>query len=128
VAFAKPALHGLWGRLHAFCTPKSGPLYIVNIGINAFFKEFAKNIKKILEKVCTYQNYAYLCIRNQEISSYKAMRAARFAEVEKENLKKVCKKFLKNLVVKKKGLTFAPLSASKLRKRFFKRFFDLLVI
>ena len=94
VTFAKPALHGLWGRLHAFCTPKTGPLYIINIGINAFFKEFAKNIKKILEKVCTYQNYAYLCIRNQEISSYKAMRAARFAEVEKENLKKSLQKVL----------------------------------
>ena len=32
---------------------------------------FVKNVKKILEKVCTSQNYAYLCIRNQEISSYK---------------------------------------------------------
>jgi hypothetical protein len=36
----------------------------------------------------------------------------------KRNLKKVCKKFLKNLVVKKKGFTFAPLSASKLRSGF----------
>ena len=35
-------------------------------------KKFAKNIKKILEKVCTCKNNAYLCIRNQEISSYKA--------------------------------------------------------
>lgn len=34
-------------------------------------KKFAKNIKKILEKVCTSKNNAYLCIRNQEISSYK---------------------------------------------------------
>ena len=33
---------------------------------------FVKNVKKILEKVCTSQNYAYLCIRNQEISSYKS--------------------------------------------------------
>ena len=56
-------------------------------------------MKKIVGKVCRYENNAYLCIRNQEISSYKAMRAARLAEVEKRNLKKVCKKFLKNLVV-----------------------------
>ena len=34
-------------------------------------KKFVKNIKKILEKVCTSKNNAYLCIRNQEISSYK---------------------------------------------------------
>ena len=34
-------------------------------------KKFVKNIKKILEKVCTCKNNAYLCIRNQEISSYK---------------------------------------------------------
>ena len=33
---------------------------------------FLKNIKKMLEKVCRCENYAYLCIRNQEISSYKA--------------------------------------------------------
>ncbi len=32
---------------------------------------FAKNIKKILEKVCRCENNTYLCIRNQEISSYK---------------------------------------------------------
>ena len=33
---------------------------------------FVKIIEKILEKVCRYENNAYLCIRNQEISSYKA--------------------------------------------------------
>ena len=33
---------------------------------------FVKKIKKILEKVCRCENNAYLCIRNQEISSYKA--------------------------------------------------------
>ena len=32
---------------------------------------FVRNIEKILEKVCRYENNAYLCIRNQEISSYK---------------------------------------------------------
>jgi hypothetical protein len=37
---------------------------------------------------------------------------------KKKLKKKVCKKFLKNLVVKKKGFTFAPLSASKLRSGF----------
>ena len=26
-------------------------------------------VEKILEKVCRYENNAYLCIRNQEISS-----------------------------------------------------------
>jgi hypothetical protein len=41
--------------------------------------------------------------------------------------KKVCKKFLKNLVIKKKGFTFAPLSAPKMSDEFFKWFFDLLV-
>ena len=51
-------------------------------------------MKKIVGKVCRYENNAYLCIRNQEISSYKAMRAARFAEVEKENLKKSLQKVL----------------------------------
>ena len=35
---------------------------------NSFFVE---NAKKILEKVCRCENNAYLCIRNQEISSYK---------------------------------------------------------
>ena len=79
----------------------------------AIFEKNALFCKKILRKVCRCKNNAYLCIRNQEISSYKAMRAARFAEVEKENLKKVCKKFLKNLVIRKKGFTFAPLSAPK---------------
>lgn len=37
-------------------------------------RNFVKNIKKIVEKVCTCENNAYLCIRNQEISSYKAKR------------------------------------------------------
>ena len=48
-----------------------GPIYIINIGINAIFKEISKKYEKILEKVCRYENNAYLCIRNQEISSYK---------------------------------------------------------
>ena len=93
---------------------------------------FVKNVKKILEKVCTSQNYAYLCIRNQEISSYKAKQrvANRKASssFKKRNLKKVCKKFLKNLEVTKKGLTFATDFRLKLEAEFFKRFFDLLVI
>ncbi len=38
---------------------------------------------------------------------------ATFLMLKKAFEKKVCKKFLKNLVVKKKGLTFAPLSALK---------------
>ena len=60
------------------------PLYIINIGINANFEEFVKKMKKILRKVCRCKNNAYLCIRNQEISSFKATQAARLAEVEKE--------------------------------------------
>ena len=68
-------------------------------------------MKKILEKVCRCKNYAYLCIRNQEISSYKTKQTVTNRKdskrLQKRNLKKVCKKFLKNLVVKKKGLTFA---------------------
>ena len=34
--------------------------------------EIAEKMKKILEKVCRCENNAYLFIRNQEISSYKA--------------------------------------------------------
>ena len=78
---------------------------------------FLKNIKKMLEKVCRCENYAYLCIRNQEISSCKTKQQVENRKIrnrfKKKLKKKVCKKFLKNLVVKKKGLTFAPLSASK---------------
>ena len=48
--------------------------------------------------------------------------------LQKETLKKVCKKFLKNLEVTKKGLTFATDFRLKLEAEFFKRFFDLLVI
>ena len=74
-------------------------------------------MKKILRKVCTFENNAYLCIRNQEISSYKTKQRVVNRKIQnrfkKKLKKKVCKKFLKNLVVKKKGLTFAPLSASK---------------
>lgn len=36
------------------------------------FKKNAKFFKKILEKVCTCKNNAYLCIRNQEISPVRA--------------------------------------------------------
>ena len=46
----------------------------------------------------------------------------------KKMLEKVCKKFLKNLVVKKKGLTFATAFRFKSGVDFFKWFFDLLVI
>ena len=79
-------------------------LYIINIGINANFEEFVKKIKKILRKVCRCKNNAYLCIRNQEISSYKAMRAARLAEVEKRNLKKSLQKVLEKFGGLKKML------------------------
>ena len=95
-------------------------------------KKFVKNIKKILEKVCTCKNNAYLCIRNQEISSYKTKQrvANRKASsgFKKKLKKKVCKKFLKNLEVTEKGFTFATDFRLKLEAEFFKRFFDLLVI
>ena len=35
-------------------------------------KKNAKFFEKILEKVCTNKNNAYLCIRNQEISPVRA--------------------------------------------------------
>ena len=38
-------------------------------GKNGKKQEIAKNMKKIVGKVCRYENNAYLCIRNQEISS-----------------------------------------------------------
>ena len=95
-------------------------------------KKFAKNIKKILEKVCTCKNNAYLCIRNQEMSSYKTKQNVANRKIrkrlQKRNLKKVCKKFLKYLEVTKKGFTFATDFRLKLEAEFFKRFFDLLVI
>ena len=53
------------------------PYILYNIGINAKIEEFVKKMKKILEKVCRCKNNAYLCIRNQEISSYKAKQTAR---------------------------------------------------
>lgn len=33
------------------------------------FKKNALLVEKILQNVCRYKNNAYLCIRNQEISS-----------------------------------------------------------
>ena len=61
---------------------------------------FAQNIEKILEKVCRYENNAYLCIRNQEISSYKAKQRVanrkirnRFKKKLKKSLQKVLEKF-----------------------------------
>ena len=35
----------------------------------AIFKKIALFVEKILRNVCRYKNNAYLCIRNQEISS-----------------------------------------------------------
>ena len=34
-------------------------------------RKIAEKMEKILGKVCRCENNAYLCIRNQEISSYK---------------------------------------------------------
>ena len=57
----------------------------------------------MLEKVCRFENNAYLCIRNQEISSYKTKQTVTNRKIrnsfKKKLKKKVCKKFLKNLVV-----------------------------
>jgi hypothetical protein len=35
----------------------------------AILEKLLKKLKKILEKVCTFENYPYLCIRNHEKSS-----------------------------------------------------------
>ncbi len=63
-------------------------------------KKFVKNIKKILEKVCTCKNNAYLCIRNQEMSSYKTKQNVanrkirkRLQKETKKSLQKVLEKF-----------------------------------
>ena len=48
--------------------------------------------------------------------------------LRERNLKKVAKKFLKNLEVTKKDITFATDFRLKFEAEFFKRFFDLLVI
>lgn len=58
---------------------------------------FAKKVKKILEKVCRCENYPYLCIRNQEISSYKTKKRVanrKASNTSKKKLKKSCKKVL----------------------------------
>ena len=94
----------------AFFGDKNNALYIINIGIKPIFKDFAKKMKKIVEKVCTYRNYPYLCIRNQEISSYKTKKTVANRKMSngfEKKLKKVAKKFLKNLEVTKKDITFA---------------------
>ena len=61
---------------------------------------FAQNIEKILEKVCRYENNAYLCIRNQEISSYKTKQRVANRKIWnssgkklKKSLQKVLEKF-----------------------------------
>ena len=48
---------------------KSLPYNNINIGIFAKIKKNRIFVEKIYQKVCRYENYAYLCIRNQEISS-----------------------------------------------------------
>ena len=131
VAFAKPTLHDLWGLLCAFCASKRSPLYIINIGIKPIFKDFAKKMKKIVEKVCTYRNYPYLCIRNQEISSYKTKKTVANRKMSngfEKKLKKSCKKVLEKFGGYKKGYYLCNRFPPQIRAEFFKRFFDLLVI
>ena len=57
---------------------------------------FVRNIEKILEKVCRYENNAYLCIRNQEISSYKAKQIVANRKISSCFEKEVKKKFAKS--------------------------------
>ena len=57
---------------------------------------FAQNIEKILEKVCRYENNAYLCIRNQEISSYKTKQRVANRKASSASKKKLKKKFAKS--------------------------------
>ena len=108
------------------------PLYIYyNIGIKPIFKDFAKKMKKIVEKVCTYRNYPYLCIRNQEISSYKTNKTVANRKMSNDfekKLKKSCKKVLEKFGGYKKGYYLCNRFPPQIRAEFFKRFFDLLVI
>ena len=62
--------------------------------------KIAEKMKKILEKVCRYENNAYLCIRNQEISSYKTKQTVTNRKIQnsfkkklKKSLQKVLEKF-----------------------------------
>ena len=48
---------------------KTSPYNNINIGIFVKIKKNDIFVEKIYQKVCRYENYAYLCIRNQEISS-----------------------------------------------------------
>ena len=115
----------------AFFGDKNNALYIINIGIKPIFKDFAKKMKKIVEKVCTYRNYPYLCIRNQEISSYKTKKTVANRKASsgfEKKLKKSCKKVLEKFGGYEKGYYLCNRFPPQIRAEFFKRFFDLLVI
>ena len=100
----------------AFFGDKNNALYIINIGIKPIFKDFAKKIKKIVEKVCTYRNYPYLCIRNQEISSYKTKKTVANRKMSNDFEKKLKKKLQKSSWkiwrLQKRILPLQPISAS----------------
>ena len=53
-------------------------------------------MKKIVGKVCRYENNAYLCIRNQEISSYKTKQRVANRKASSASKKKLKKKFAKS--------------------------------
>ena len=94
-------------------------------------KKNAKFFEKILEKVCTNKNNAYLCIRNQEISSYKTKKTVANRKMSngfEKKLKKSCKKVLEKFGGYKKGYYLCNRFPPQIRAEFFKRFFDLLVI
>lgn len=60
------------------------------------FKKNAKFFKKILKKVCTCKNNTYLCIRNQEISSYKTKKTVANRKMSNGFEKKLKKKLQKS--------------------------------
>ena len=61
-------------------------------------------MKKIVGKVCRYENNAYLCIRNQEISSYKTKQRVANRKIRNSFKKKDLKKSLQKVLEKFGGL------------------------
>ena len=88
-------------------------------------------MKKILRKVCTFENNTYLCIRNQEISSYKTRQRVLNRKIQncfKKKLEKSLQKVLEKFGGLKKRSYLCTTFRFEMTKWFFKRFFDLLVI
>ena len=85
----------------------------------------------MLEKVCRFENNAYLCIRNQGISSYKTKQTVTNRKIRnsfKKKLKKSLQKVLEKFGCLKKKSYLCNRFPLQKRSGFFKWFFDLLVI